>query len=356
MKKLTKAFLSLFLLSLIFMGVLVAHAEESPYKDYYQSKTQTVNGDFEAFEVGTALSEDQLEGAWGTVTSYDNAAVISEVDGSHVLDLPGGAKKYTSAFLILPDSLDVGTILRVSYDVKFNLTQELSTYEYLDTSLVGGSNVEYYIINLKKVLTAKDPYTTGAETVNRPIQVVAKENGWYNISFDTEITRKDLISANSLRFLAILQSENDHVYFDNVNLYYLTEDAPVQTVDVTSITINDGIQLNLSVGAERKLSYTVNPEDATDKSVSFTSSDASIVSVSNDGTIKALKEGSVVVTIKSSNNIQAQIAIIVANGSDDTPKKGCGSIIGSLPLISISIASLAVLFSAAKIKKNKERD
>ena len=93
MKKITKAFLSLIILSLAFVGILVARAEESEYKDYYQSKSQTVNGDFEAFEVGTALSEDQLEGAWGTVTSYDNAAVISEVDGSHVLDLPGGAKK-----------------------------------------------------------------------------------------------------------------------------------------------------------------------------------------------------------------------------------------------------------------------
>ena len=355
MKKITKAFLSLIILSLAFVGILVARAEESEYKDYYQSKSQTVNGDFEAFEVGTVLSEDQLEGAWGTVTSYDNAAVISEVDGSHVLDLPGGAKKYTSAFLMLPDTLDVGTILRVSYDVKFNLTEELSTYDYLDTSLVGGSNVEYYIVNLKKITNGTSMFTSGAESVNYPIKVTAKENGWYNVEFDALITRKDLIQTNSLRFLAILQSESDHVYFDNVNLYYLTETAPVQTVNVSSITINDGVQLNLSVGGEKKLSYTVNPDDATDKSVTFVSSDTTVASVSNDGTVKALKAGSTVITIKSSNNIQAQIAVIVSEEEPTKPKSGCGSVIESLPIIAISFVSLALVFSVLKIKKTKER-
>ena len=54
----------------------------------------TVNGDFEAFEVGTVFSEVQLEGAWGSV-SLDNPATIQNVNGSHVIDLTAGEKKYS---------------------------------------------------------------------------------------------------------------------------------------------------------------------------------------------------------------------------------------------------------------------
>ena len=373
--KRNKIFLAIILsllLMLSFSFVSTVKAAESEYKDYHQSKSQTVNGDFEAFEIGTKLSENQLEGAWGTVTSYDNAAQISLVDGSHVLDLPGGSKKYTSAFLILPDSLDVNTIVRFQYDVKFDLTEDILNYDYLDTSLVGGSNVEYYIINFKAIDfedLGADLYTTGASSVQYPIKVEAKENGWYTVTFDAKITRKDLIQVNSLRFLAILKSEEDHIYFDNVNLYYLTEEEVIETVDVQSLTINDGIQLQLSVGEEKTLSYTVNPENATDKSVTFSSSKPEIATVDANGKINALAVGSTVISVKSSNNIEAQIAVIVKETApvvtepvvtqpadtpaDDTPaktKKGCN---GSITGLVVASSVIVVLASGLVIRKKK---
>ena len=85
------------------------------------------------------------------------------------------------------------------------------------------------------------------------------------------------------------------------------------------------------------------------------SSDTTVASVSNDGTVKALKAGSTVITIKSSNNIQAQIAVIVSEEEPTKPKSGCGSVIESLPIIAISFVSLALVFSVLKIKKTKER-
>ena len=368
--KRNKIFLAIILsllLMLSFSFISTVKAAESEYKDYHQSKSQTVNGDFEAFEIGTKLSENQLEGAWGTVTSYDNAAQISLVDGSHVLDLPGGSKKYTSAFLILPDSLDVNTIVRFQYDVKFNLTEDILNYDYLDTSLVGGSNVEYYIVNFKAIDfedLGADLYTTGASSVQYPIKVDAKENGWYTITFDAKITRKDLIQVNSLRFLSILKSEEDHIYFDNVNLYYLTEEEVIETVDVQSITINDGIQLQLNVDEEKTLSYTVNPENATDKSVTFSSSKPEIATVDANGKIKALAVGSTVISVKSSNNIEAQIAVIVKETApvvtqpvdtptDDTPaqtKKGCN---GSITGFVVATSVMVVLASGLVIRKKK---
>ena len=361
MKKIFKAFLSLIVLSSLLLGAALVKAEESEYKDYYESKSQTVNGDFEAFEVGTTLSETQLEGAWGTV-GFDNPAVISEVDGSHVLDVRGGAKKYSSAFLMLPDTLEVGTILRVTYDIKLVLTEDKTTYEYLDVSFVGGSNTEYYIVNLKQMNLndVSSHVTSGAEVEHYPINVTSVNNGWAHIVYDVVITRNDLIQTNSMRWLAIFKSEDDHMYIDNVNLYYLQAEPYVEKVDVKTITITDGQQLDMKVGDSKKLSYTIDPENATDKEVTFSSSDVTVATVDKDGKVTAIKAGSSVVTVKSANGVKAQIAIIVSEESEtpttpDTPstpdKTGCkGEIVSSIIGLSIVLGSISIL----SIKKRKE--
>lgn len=360
MKNITKVFLSLFVIVALSLTAALVKAEESEFKDYYQSKSQTVNGDFEAFAVGTTFSETQLEGAWGSV-SFDNPATISEVDGSHVLDIAGGAKKYSSAFLMLPDTLEVGSILRVTYDVKLALTEDKSTYEYMDVAFVGGSNVEYYKNDFKQMNfeSNSSSITRGAETENYPINVTVMENGWCHVVFDVVITRNDLIQTNSIRFLAIFKSEEDHLYFDNVNLYYLQEEPFVEKVEVKSITFADGAQLNLTVSGSKKLAYTINPDNATDKSVTFTSSDETVATVSQDGTVNALKAGSTVITCKAPNGVKAQIAIIVndANqgGSEETPsvepQKGCkGEIVSSIIGATLVLGSAIVL----SIKKRKE--
>lgn len=362
MKNIAKVFLSFFVIVSLALTAALVKAEESEFKDYYQSKSKTVNGDFEAFEIGTTLSETQLEGAWGTV-SFDNPSIISEVDGSHVLDVRGGSKKYSSAFLMLPDTLEVGTILRVTYDVKLALTEDKSTYEYMDVAFVGGANVEYYKNDFKQMDFTQNSssITRGAETVNYPINVTVMENGWCHVVFDVVITRNDLIQTNSIRFLAIFKSEEDHLYFDNVNLYYLQEEPFVEKVEVSSITIADGAQLDLKVNGSKKLEYTVNPENATDKSVTFTSSDETVATVSQDGTVTALKAGSTVVTVKAENGVKAQIAVIVSEESSSEPggneelppaaKEGCkGEIVSSLIGATLILGATIVIS-----KKRKER-
>ena len=355
MKKLLKAFLTLLVILSLFIAVPLVKAEESEYKDYYQSKSQTVNGDFEAFEVGTQLSETQLEGAWGTV-SFDNPAQISEVDGSHVLDVRGGSKKYSSAFLILPDTVEVGTILRVTYDVKLELSQDKSTYEYMDVAFVGGANVEYYKNDLKQLNFEQSSsiYTTGAESVHYPVNLTVKGNGWASVVFDVVITRNDLIQTNSIRFLAILKGEQDHIYFDNVNLYYLSETPFVEEKPVESITLEDGQQLSLTVGDSKKLNYTINPEDATDKSVTWSSSDSEVVSVDDQGNISALKDGSAVISVTASNGVKAQIAIIVQQQAEEPvepAKKGCKSSIESSLLVIIGLSGALALAYALKKRR-----
>ena len=69
-------------------------------------------------------------------------------------------------------------------------------------------------------------------------------------------------------------------------------------VPVTSVALNK-ITLSLEKGQSAKLIATVTPSDATDKTVTWNSSDFSIVSVDQDGNLKALKGGTATITAKA---------------------------------------------------------
>ena len=70
------------------------------------------------------------------------------------------------------------------------------------------------------------------------------------------------------------------------------------TISVESITL-DKTSLSLYEGDSAIITATVNPDDATDKSVTWSSSDAAIATVDQNGTIKAIKEGTVTITAKA---------------------------------------------------------
>ena len=72
----------------------------------------------------------------------------------------------------------------------------------------------------------------------------------------------------------------------------------VDTIAVTGITL-DKTTLELTVGATEKLAATVIPENATNKKVTWSSSNEVIAIVNEDGTITAKAAGEVVITVKT---------------------------------------------------------
>lgn len=71
-----------------------------------------------------------------------------------------------------------------------------------------------------------------------------------------------------------------------------------EVVEVTSISL-DETSLDMVKGESARLTASVQPEDATDKNVSWSSSDATIASVDNGGNVKALKGGRVTISAKA---------------------------------------------------------
>ena len=334
------------------------------FDGWYQSKTTTVNGDFEAFEENTVFSEVQLEGAWGSV-NLDAPAHIETMDGDKAFVIATDATHtYSSAFLMLPDTLEVGDVLRLSYDVKLVLESDPSGL-VLNSCLVGGSNTSYYTIEIKNLASGNwtnDIKTSGKEKVHYPVKVTALENGWYNLTIDFELTSNDLIQTDSVRWLLSSANNNDKMYIDNVNLYYLTEEEPVYETEVTSVAFADGASVSLKVGDEKTLAVTVLPEDATNKAVTFSSSNEQVATVDASGKVKAVGKGACSITVTSANGKTAEIAIVVTEASSgetptsETPsttpaKKGCKSSIG----LSI-VASIALVGATAIIYKKRREE
>ncbi len=87
----------------------------------------------------------------------------------------------------------------------------------------------------------------------------------------------------------------------------------VSIIAVESIKINDVVdnKLELEEGNSRALTATVLPEDATDKTVTWKSSNPEVVSVTADGVVTALKGGTATIYASSSNGLTDECVITV---------------------------------------------
>ena len=85
---------------------------------------------------------------------------------------------------------------------------------------------------------------------------------------------------------------------------------------VTSVTLNRSA-LSLEVGKTGKLSATVLPASAADKSITWSSSKTDVASVSSNGTVTAKKAGTAVITATATNGKSASCTVTVTGGTTD---------------------------------------
>jgi hypothetical protein len=78
---------------------------------------------------------------------------------------------------------------------------------------------------------------------------------------------------------------------------HVTPMAP--TVDVTGVTLTTDTPLNLKVGDTHQISANIEPDDATDKALTYDSADDTLATVDDKGNITAVKDGEVDVVVAS---------------------------------------------------------
>lgn len=86
--------------------------------------------------------------------------------------------------------------------------------------------------------------------------------------------------------------------------------------EVTSVTLNKAT-LSLDAGKTGKLSATVLPASAADKSITWSSSNTDVASVSSNGTVNAKKAGTAVITATATNGKSASCTVTVTGGSTE---------------------------------------
>lgn len=90
-----------------------------------------------------------------------------------------------------------------------------------------------------------------------------------------------------------------YIFGDSWDFYWDVNVVPAD-VKVTSISLSPST-MNLEVGKSQYISETVYPSNATNKTVSWSSSPTGIVTVSSTGEVKAIKEGTTTVTCKATD-------------------------------------------------------
>ena len=96
--------------------------------------------------------------------------------------------------------------------------------------------------------------------------------------------------------------------------------SKLEPVEVTDIEL-DITQKSLNVGDTFTLTATLKPNNATDKSVTWSSSNTSVATVDENGVVTAVSEGTATITATASNGVEASCTVTVKQKGDSILKK-----------------------------------
>ena len=92
----------------------------------------------------------------------------------------------------------------------------------------------------------------------------------------------------------------------NVTVNKVIPEKVVVTSSKTSLNVSESVNLTA----------TISPSNATDKTVKYSSSNTSVISVSETGKVNALAPGTAIITVESSNGLKSQITLNVIKEAD----------------------------------------
>ena len=189
---------------------------------------------------------------------------------------------------------------------------------YNSSSWRRNSTIEVETIELNKTsITIKENMSETLEATIRPEDADDKSVTW--TSSDTSVATVDNgvvrgIKAGNATITA--RTSNGKTATCSVTV----EENVAPIVHVTKVTVSPKSR-TMYVGSSYKLAYTIKPSGATDKNVTWTSSDTSVATVDTNGMVKGLKAGTTTITVKSvDGNKKAEATIkVIAKPSTSKP-------------------------------------
>lgn len=123
------------------------------------------------------------------------------------------------------------------------------------------------------------------------------------------VQNKKLVIIDSKKGSKLIESllgQNCFITLRPMKAYRVTTTT---TVDVTGISLNK-TSTTLKVGSSETLTYTITPSNATNKNVTWSSSNTNVATVSN-GMITGINEGTATITVKTNNGKTANCVVTV---------------------------------------------
>ena len=204
-----------------------------------------------------------------------------------------------SGNLVLSDSVQQDTLIAAPYEedeIYGNILASDNILYSLDTSITS--------VGFKLSKAPREGQTIKLEVNNDEIIIDKTELYFDKNSFNEyqfiniSFKENNLNSGNILGYIKAYNNNYNNVY---VSIKAKTRNIVSSPIEVASIIINNFVQ-DLEIGEKRPLSYTITPEDASNKGVSFSSSSNTIATVDECGIVTGIAEGEVTITATTNNN------------------------------------------------------
>ncbi|MGL1885149.1 MAG: Ig-like domain-containing protein, partial [Reichenbachiella sp.] len=183
--------------------------------------------------------------------------------------------------------------------------------DYITLTKVGSSpSVSVTSVSLDQGTMALSVGNNGTltETVN-PGNATDKSVNWSTSNAGVATVSNGLVSAVSAGSAVITVTTVDGSYTATSNIT-----VTASTVYVTSVSL-DQSTMALTVGNNGTLTETVNPGNATDKSVSWSTSNGSVATVSNAGVVSAIGTGSATITVTTNDGSYTDSSTVTITSS-----------------------------------------
>lgn len=219
----------------------------------------------------------------------------------------------TVASVADPSAIDVGTLELIDAGKKVSVSGNFPIGSYLDVQpLTSGSDYNAFANQ------ANGKGFTAYSLALLPADTTAREG-------EMSLTIGKPSAYSSSASLYSTSGALSTGYADDCFTATISALGPVALIDtkestgsteVTSVTLNKSA-LSLEVGKTGKLSATVWPDSAANKSITWSSSKTDVASVSSDGTVTANKAGKAVITATATNGKSASCTVTVTGGTTD---------------------------------------
>ena len=165
-------------------------------------------------------------------------------------------------------------------------------------------------------LTEGGEYTFTATI--KPTDATNKSITWSSSDEKVAKVESGKVTAISEGTATITAKTVDGNYTDTCKVTVTKKEEEKKDIKVTAIKLNESTLL-LKEGEKSKLTATITPTDAKDKTVTWSSSDEKVVTV-KDGEITAIKEGTATITVKTNDGEYTDTCKITVTKKVEEPK------------------------------------